>query len=122
LISQSRANTSRTPPDISLPTVMPPQRPANLQRSTTMFALGTPTRRPSSSRPDFTATQSSLVSNRQPLMCTSVQASGSQPSVLDRTLWTVTSRTVTLRDSTGWIVHIGGSRIVTSLMRTSSQR
>jgi hypothetical protein len=95
LTTQSWAKTFRTPPDISLPMVMPPQRPLNSQLSTTMFWLGRPTRRPSRSRPDLIGMQSSLVSNRHPVTCTSVQESGSNPSPWELVLRNVTPRTVT---------------------------
>src|SRR5690349_18462515 len=119
---QSCAQMLYTPPDISLPTVTPPQRPENRQPSMTTLDTGTPTRTPSSLRPALSVTQSSLVSNRLPTTCTSVQASTSQPSPWLLVLCTVTLRTVTFVDSTRWTVHIAGLMMVTPSTRTLVHR
>src|SRR5215472_1866020 len=96
------AYTLRIPPVISLPQVMPPHGPWNLQPNTTMFWEGILTRRPSSSRPDLMAMQSSYASSVQFLITTWSQDSGSHPSVCE---WlvppVVTPSIVTLRHSVG---------------------
>ena len=53
---------------------------------------------------------------------TSVEDSGSQPSLFGPEETTVTPRTVTFRESTGWMTHIGAFVIVTPSMRTFVQR
>ena len=55
-------------------------------------------------------------------MRTSVDDSGSQPSLLGPSETTVTPRTVTFRESTGWITHIGAFVIVTPSISTFVQR
>ena len=73
-------------------------------------------------RPDLIAMQSSPVSKVQPSISTSAEDSGSQPSLFGPWLDMVTPRTVTLRQSTGCISHIGELRIVTPSMSTLRQR
>src|ERR1044072_4496255 len=60
-IVQSSAKRLRTPPELSLPTEMPPWPSFIWQRRMTMFSEGTFRRRPSALRPDLTAMQSSCV-------------------------------------------------------------
>ena len=55
-------------------------------------------------------------------MRTSVEDSGSQPSLFGPAETTVTPRTVTLRERTGWMTHIGAFVIVTPSIRTFVQR
>ena len=116
------AKTFFTPPDISLPMVIAPHRPRNRLCSMTTFAHGTPTRRPSTSRPDLMTTPSSPVSNVQPVTCTSVHASGSQPSTVAPRENTLTLLIVTLVHSTGCRFHIAELRRCTPSINTLVQR
>ena len=112
------AKMLRAPPDTSLPITTPPCPSFMEQLRMTTFSIGAARRRPSSFRPDFSAMQSSPVSNVHPSMSTSRHDSGSQPSLFGPWLLTTTSRTVTLRHSTGWISHIGELTMVTPSMST----
>src|SRR3712207_5322661 len=108
------------PPEHSLPTKIAPRlENLNTQFSMTMLLDGTPTRRPSTARPDLMAMQSSPVSNVQSWMCTSVQHSGSQPSLLPPPfrVCRLSRRTVMLLLSTGCTHHIGGRTQVKSSSR-----
>src|SRR3954471_1123229 len=120
LTCELRAKMSLAPPEHSLPTQIAPRLlKTNVQSSITMCWEGTLTRTPSTSRPDLIAMQSSPVSNVQPTMCTSLQHSGSTPSLLPpppRVL-SLTLRTVMLLDSTGCTAHIGGFTTVMSSIR-----
>src|SRR5690242_4810256 len=120
LIWLLRAKMLRAPPEHSLPTQIAP-RLENLktQSSITMFSDATPTRRPSTSRPDLIAMQSSPVSNVTFWICTSEQHSGSHPSLLPPPLrvWRLSRRTVMFLDSTGCTHHIGGRTAVKSSSR-----
>ena len=114
---------SITPPVVSLPAVTPPFPSAISQFRTTAYRAGTLTRRPSASLPDLNAMQSSPVEIVQCSISTSVQDSGSMPSLFGPFgLSTVTPRIVTLRQSTGWMFHIGESLTVMPSSRTFSQR
>src|SRR3989339_326897 len=64
-ILQFSTKTLRQPPDISLPITTPPWPSFIWQFRTMMFSLGTLSLRPSSSRPDLMAIQSSPVSKKQ---------------------------------------------------------
>ena len=122
LICVRSTNTSRTLPLTSLPIVTPPWPARIRQPRTTIRSEGAASRRPSALRPDLIAMQSSPVSNTASSISTSVEDSGSQPSLLGPAETTVTPRTVTLRESTGWMTHIGALRIVTPSTSTFSQR
>src|SRR5215471_18028551 len=125
---QLSANTLRTPPDISLPTVTPPWPSCMWQSWITMFCDGRLTRRPSAFLPDLIAMQSSPVEKLQSLISTSVHDSGSQPSVFgaDSRLALapviVMLRTMTLAQSTGWTCHMGEFFSVTPSINTFWQR
>src|SRR6185312_3708066 len=106
-ISQSWANTLRTPPDISLPTVTPPCPFFMWQPRITMFSAGTFTRRPSSLRPDLMAMQSSPVLKKQFSISTSEHDSGSHPSVFGPELLIYRSLTVTFLQRHGVTCHMG---------------
>src|SRR2546429_5576480 len=117
---QLRAKTLFAPPETSLPTQIAPRLlNRKSQFSMTMFCDGTLTRRPSTSRPDLMAMQSSPVSKVHPTMCTSLQHSGSQPSLLPPPprVCSLTLLTVMFEDSTGWMAHIGGRSTVIPPMR-----
>src|SRR4029079_18022537 len=120
--SQFSANKKLTPPDISLPTVIPPCPSRIRQPRTMMFLVGTFTRRPSAFRTDLIAMQTSPVLKSQFSIKTSVHDSGSQPSLFGPWLLIFTSRTVTLVQSTGCISHIGELMICTPSIRTLVQR
>ena len=92
------------------------------QPRTTIRSEGAASRRPSALRPDLMAMQSSPVSKTAFSTRTSVEESGSQPSLFGPDETTVTPRTITLRDRTGWMTHIGAFVIVTPSIRTFSQR
>src|SRR6266536_727377 len=120
LTRQFCAYTWFAPPPTSLPTQIAPRLlKTKSQFSMTMFCDGTPTRCASTSRPDLIAMQSSPVSKVQPTMCTSLQHSGSQPSLLPPPLRVLnfTLRTVMLLDSTGCTAHIGGRSTVIPSIR-----
>src|SRR5215468_970069 len=137
--SLSNANTLRTLPDISLPTVMPPWPLPDRIRRITTFSLGMPTRRPSSLSPDLTATTSSLVLKNESSIRTLRDESGSQPSPFcGVTVWvplasvnvsvppsgkliTLTWRTTTFSEYTGWRVQNGPNCTVTPSIRTLRQ-
>jgi len=91
----SRKKTLSTPPDTSDPTQMPLKRLASTFRRTTMFSEATPTRQPSASRPVFSATASSPAEMTQFSTSTSLQASGSTPSVFGRSQDVLTRRFLT---------------------------
>jgi hypothetical protein len=55
-----------TPPDISLPIVMPPLPRVAFTRRTMTFSVGLLTRQPSSFSPLFSETQSSLLGDGNP--------------------------------------------------------
>src|ERR1700729_2084381 len=99
---RSRAYTFFTPPVISLPMVMPPCPLAKLLFWMTTFWLGTLTRRPSASRPDLIAMQSSPVLKVTLSMTTPSQDSGSQPSVFGPEDEIDRPRTVTFRHRFGF--------------------
>ena len=122
LIRQRSTKTSRTPPLISLPIVTPPWPARMRQPRTTMRSEGVARRRPSALRPDLIAMQSSPVSNSESSISTSLDDSGSQPSLFGPADTILTPRTITLRDSTGWITHIGALVIVTPSISTFVQR
>ncbi|VWC12228.1 hypothetical protein BST28156_05420 [Burkholderia stagnalis] len=61
----------------------------------------------SRSLPDLIAIQSSPVLNVQPSHSTSVQASGSKPSLFGPMLSAVTPRITTLRHAAGWCCQNG---------------
>ena len=82
-----------------------------------MFWEGTFTRRPSSFLPDLMAIQSSPVLKKQLSISTSVQDSGSHPSVFGPALLMVSPRTMTFEDNTGWTFHMGEWSSVTPSMR-----
>src|SRR4051812_30565813 len=86
-----------------------------------MFSDGVCSRRPSALRPDLMAMQSSPVSNVHPSISTSLDDSGSHPSLFGPWLDTVTFRTVTLRHSTGCNSYIGELVIVTPSISTFEQ-
>src|SRR6187431_862851 len=73
-----------------------------LQLLIRIFSEGMFRRRPSALRPDLMAMQSSPVSNKQFLITTFLQDSGSQPSELGPRLANVTPSTVTLLQRTGF--------------------
>src|SRR3984885_8314044 len=106
-IRQFSAKTLRTPPEISLPTVTPPWPSFIRQLRMTMFCEGIPNRRPSAFLPDLMAMQSSPVLKKQFSTSTSVEDSGSHPSVFGPKLLMVSPRTVTFVHSTGCTCHIG---------------
>ena len=122
LIAQRSTNTSRTLPLTSLPIVTPPWPARIRQPRTTTRCEGVARRRPSAFRPDLIAMQSSPVSNSVSSISTSLDDSGSQPSLFGPLETTRTPRTITLRESTGWITHIGALRIVTPSISTFVQR
>ena len=68
------------------------------------------------------AMQSSPVSNVQRSISTSEQDSGLQPSLFGPCVTTVTPRTVTFVQSTGWISHIGELTMRTPSISTFWQR
>src|SRR5215468_4466494 len=138
--SLSNANTLRTLPDISLPTVMPPWPLPDRIRRITTFSLGLATRRPSSLSPDLTATTSSLVLKNESSMRTLRDESGSQPSPFcGVTVWltppasvnvsvppsgkltTLTWRTTTFSEYTGWSIQNGPNCTVTPSISTLRQ-
>jgi hypothetical protein len=86
-----------------------------------MFCAGLASRRPSSLRPEFTAMQSSPVSKVQPSISMPSTDSGSQPSLFGPWPSTSTSRTIMLRQSTGWICQKGEPRKRTPSISTLSQ-
>src|ERR1700684_2372654 len=119
---QFSAKTLRTPPEISLPKVTPPWPPFIRQSRITIFCEGMPSLRPSVFLPDFMAIQSSPVLKKQFSMSTSVQDSGSHPSVFGPKLLMVRLRTVTFVQSTGCNCHIGELNNVTSSTSTFLHR
>ena len=92
-----------------------------MQSRMTMFREGRPMERPSVSRPDLMAMASSPVRKVQRSMSTFDVPSGSQPSLLGKWLSMVTPRTMTLSQSTGWMVQKGESLMVTPSMSTREQ-
>ena len=102
--------------------VMPPCPLANVQFWMTRFWLGTLTRRPSASRPDLIAMQSSPVSNVTPSMTTPSQDSGSHPSVFGPDELMLTPSTVTLEHRLGFRCQNGELMMVTPWMSTVSVR
>src|SRR5580698_2526944 len=112
----------RTSPDASLPIVTPPCPSFMTHFRTIMFWLGTAIRRPSRLRPLLIAMQSSPVSNSQLSISTSVEDSGSHPSLFGPWVAILTLRTVTFFDNTGLISHIGEFRMVTPSIRTFVHR
>ena len=62
--------------------------------------------------------QSSPVSNSESSISTSDEDSGLQPSLLGPCETTVTLRTITLCESTGWMTHMGALRMVTPSIST----
>src|SRR6188474_934848 len=135
--SQSNANTLRTPPDISLPTVTPPWPLPERMRRITMFSLASPTRQPSSLSPALIATTSSLVLKNESSMSTLRDESGLQPSPLTGTtvcaapsspvnvsvppsgqVMTLTPRTTTFSEYTGCSIQNGPYCTVTPSIST----
>ena len=106
------------PAEASLPIVRAPWPVVKRQDSMRMLRDGRPTRRPSSSRPDLMAMQSSPVVNEQPVMTTFSQESGLQPSLFGPRESTVMPRTSTSVQKTGCTTHIGAFTMRTSSMRT----
>src|SRR5678815_5719753 len=138
--SQSNANTLRTLPDISLPTVTPPCPLPDRIRRMKMFSLGRLTRQPSSLRPDLIATTSSLVLKNESSIRTFRVESGLQPSPFcgvtvcsvpsgsanvivppSGQLTTFTLRTTTFSEYTGCSVQNGPNRTVTPSISTFLQ-
>src|ERR1043166_2791616 len=138
--SQSNANTLRTLPDISLPTVTPPWPLPDRIRRMTIFSLGLLTRRPSSLRPDLIATTSSLVLKNESSISTLRVESGLQPSPFcGVTVWaapsapvyvivpllgqliTFTFRTTTFSEYTGCSIQNGPNCTVTPSISTLRQ-
>src|SRR5690349_18142479 len=107
LIRQLLMKTLRIPPETSLPIDTPPCPSAIVQLRIIRLLDATLTRRPSALRPDLMAMQSSPVLKVQFSISTSVEHSGSQPSLFGPCVSMLTFRTVTLRHSTGLSSHIG---------------
>src|SRR5580692_781380 len=84
----------------------------------TIFCEGIASLRPSAFLPDLMAMQSSPVLKKQFSTSTSVQDSGSHPSVFGPKLLMVNPRIVTFVHSTGWTCHIGELNNVTSSIST----
>lgn len=102
------------PPDIPLPIATAACPPIKRQFFTSICSQGRPTRHPSSFMPELIAMQSSPVSKVQSSISTFLHESGLQPSVFGPLVFTVTPRTTTSSQYTGWIVHCGPSSIVKS--------
>ncbi len=100
----------------------PPCPSCMRQLRTITFSQAAPTRRPSRLRPLLMAMQSSPVSKSQPSISTSVEHSGSQPSLFGPWLEIFTLRTVTLRHSTGFSSHMGELRMVMPSISTLVER
>src|SRR6185437_6253371 len=122
LISQFSTNTLLQLPEISLPIAVPAWPSRIVQLRMIKFSHGTFTRRPSLLRPDLMAMQSSPVSNKHFSIKTSLQLSGSQPSLFGPCEKISTPRTVTFVHSNGCNSHIGERRIFTPSIKTFSQR
>ena len=107
LISKRLAKIWLAPPEISLPITTPPCPAFIVQSWISTCSTGLLRRRPSALRPDFSAIQSSPVSNRQCSISTRRQDSGSQPSELGPCDTTLTWRINTSSDNTGFITQNG---------------
>ena len=114
LTTQSWIQISQMPPDIPLPIATAACPPIKRQFFTSICSQGRPTRHPSSFMPELIAMQSSPVSKVQSSISTFLHESGLQPSVFGPLVFTVTPRTTTSSQYTGWIVHCGPSSIVKS--------
>ena len=101
---------------------MPPWPLAKSQFSITTSWQGTPTRRPSVSRPALMAMQSSPVSNVTFRITTPAQDSGSQPSVFGPEELIVSPSTVTFRQRLGFRCQNGLLTTVTPASSTVSHK